>query len=135
MHPAARSKDLLVEPMLDETIVYDLEAHRSHCLNRTAKAVWGYCDGKTPVESMPDRLHDDLGLPGDPALICDALRQLSEAGLLQQPFDMTPAPPASSRRQLCRRLAVAAAALPLITSIVAPTPAMAQSRARRRRRH
>jgi hypothetical protein len=36
MLPKARKKDLIVERLEDETLVYDLKTDRAHCLNHSA---------------------------------------------------------------------------------------------------
>ena len=57
-----------------------------------------------------------------------ALEQLEDRGLLA-PAGARPAPPGLvSRRRMLRRAGLAAAvSLPLVTSIISPTPAQAQS--------
>ena len=44
--PQARpSTDFVVERLADEVLVYDLSAHRAHCLSPAAARVWALCDG------------------------------------------------------------------------------------------
>jgi hypothetical protein len=127
--PRARSSKLVVRELIDETLVYDLEGHRAHCLNRTAALVWKLCDGEHTVSRIAEKVGERLSarVPGEVVRL--ALDQLADRGLLA-PGDFRPAPTAKpvSRRAMMRRLGLAAAvALPLVTSIISPTPVMAQS--------
>jgi hypothetical protein len=124
--PRARERALVIERLADETLVYDLERHRAHCLNRTATLVWDGCDGRTSPAVTAARLERELQVPGGEALVVSALQQLARARLLLD----TPAAAAPSRRELLRGLGLGAAAamlLPAVESIVAPTAAQAAS--------
>jgi len=126
--PAARRSKLVVSELADEVLVYDTEAHRAHCLNRTAALVWKSCDGETPVSRIVERVGGQLSAPVAEDVVWLALDQLAEFDLL---LPTAPRPAASSqisRRKMLRRLGITAAvSLPLITSIVSPTAAQAQS--------
>jgi hypothetical protein len=125
--PRARTEGLVVHELPDEVLVYDRDRDKAHCLNQTAALVWKYCDGKTTVASMAQQLGRDLNTESvDEKVIWFALDQLGKDHLLSE----IAAPPAMlagmSRREMVRVLGVAAAvAVPLVTSIVAPTPAQA----------
>ncbi len=43
--PVARHKNLIVKELPDETLIYDLDSDKAHCLNQTAALVWKNCDG------------------------------------------------------------------------------------------
>jgi hypothetical protein len=126
--PSARKSKLVVRELTEEVLVYDEETHRAHCLNRTAALVWKHCDGKTPVSGIAERVGEHLSSRVSDDLVWLALGQLAEFDLLA-PGAARPAPPnLISRRKMIRRLGLAAAiSLPLITSIVSPTAAEAQS--------
>jgi hypothetical protein len=83
--------------------------------------VWQVCDGK----HTPAQLAERLGLDRDAVML--ALRSLGDCGLLE---DRVSSEPTVSRREVLRRLALvggAAAAVPVIRSIVVPTAAHAAS--------
>ncbi len=125
---ASRSK-LVVRELVDETLVYDVEGHRAHCLNRTAALVWGLCDGRNTVSRISEKVGERLSARVPEEVVLLALERLADRGLLA-PGGVRPAPAESlvSRRAMMRRLGLAAAvALPLVTSIISPTPVMAQS--------
>ena len=44
--PHARTDNLVIRELDDETLVYDMERDEAHCLNQTAALVWKQCDGK-----------------------------------------------------------------------------------------
>ncbi len=127
--PLARTNALVIQELPDETLVYDEERHKAHCLNRTAALVWKQCDGRTTVAQMGDRLGEGVQIPAGNELVMIALRQLEKAKLLATPVAHLPAEvTALSRRQVMKTIGlVAAVALPLVTSILAPTPAQAGS--------
>jgi hypothetical protein len=123
MKPNAREEGLVVQDLPDETLVYDLERHKAHCLNRMAAAVWRLCDGKRDEAALARLLEKQLGTAAGEDVVRLALRDLGRARLLQEPV----APlPRLSRRRLIQRLGQAVA-LPLVVSIVSPTAAQAAS--------
>ncbi|HEX4006741.1 MAG TPA: PqqD family protein [Acidobacteriaceae bacterium] len=129
-NPCARRKDIVTETLAAETIVYDQANHRAHSLNRTVALVWASADGKKSVEEIAGILHRETGIPEDRNVVLLALEELSTAGLLETPATQGAGPALMTRRQLARRLAMAgatAAALPLVATVLAPTPAMASS--------
>lgn len=126
MFPARRKEDLIIQQVDDETLVYNRRNDQAHCLSRTAAAVWALCDGSTTIEDIASALHHDLAISGGSAVALLALRDLEKAGLLE-PGYRAPAT-VLSRREVAKRLGLAAAiALPLISTIVAPSPLMAAS--------
>jgi len=125
--PRARTEGLVIQELPDEVLVYDRERDKAHCLNQTAALVWKYCDGKSTVPTIAKRLEQDLKTETvDEKVVWYALGQLSKDHLLEE----TLTPPAllsgMSRRDMVRVLGLAAVvAVPVVTSIVAPTPAQA----------
>jgi hypothetical protein len=126
--PRAKRSKLVVRELADETLVYDVEGHRAHCLNRTAALVWGMCDGRSTVARIAEKAGERLSACVPDEVVRLALEQLADRDLLA-PSDVRQATMNTvSRRAMMRRLGLAAAvALPLVTSIISPTPVMAQS--------
>ncbi len=126
--PQARKSGLIIQEVDGEVLIYDQVSNKAHCLNQTAAKVWKYCDGETTLADACSALSRDLETPVDEKLVWYAVDQFSNDNLLDE--DVTP-PPAfvvagMNRRQLVRTLGLAAlVAVPLVTSIVAPTPAQA----------
>jgi hypothetical protein len=142
MLPQARHDNLLVQEVQDEIIVYDQARHRMHRLNSTAANVWRSCDGTRTIGELSDLLSvgPAQGPDKEPAqhireeIVWLALGKLEKAHLLQGKLESraTPGQEARdpSRRRWMRRMAVAGGAmlaLPVISSLNAPTPVLAQS--------
>jgi hypothetical protein len=122
--PVARKDDIVVQELPGETLVYDLRQHKAHCLNQTAALVWSHCDGETDVVSIAALLSKELHRAIDEDVVWLALKQLQKSGLLEREIVAPGAKPNVSRREVVRRLGAATAlALPLVTSVVAPTAA------------
>ena len=124
MKPRARTQGLVLTELPDELLVYDLERHRAHCLNPTAALVFKHCDGRRSVAQIARILRRELDVdaPADESLVWLSLDRLERARLLEE---REAAPAAPSRRELVRRLALVAATLPVVATILAPTPAEA----------
>jgi hypothetical protein len=123
--PTARKDSLIVKELPDETLVYDTQRDKAHCLNSTAALVWKNCDGKRTVGQLRELMEKNAGAPVPEEMVWLALDQLETFKLL----DDAPAKPLQlsgmSRRNLVKRIGFAALALPAIISISAP-PASAQ---------
>src|SRR4051812_39735813 len=123
--PRARTEGLVVEALPDETLVYDTDRDVAHCLNVTASMVWRHCDGSNTTKQIARSVSVDLDHPVDETFVWVALDQLGRHHLLT---DSSPPSLISgmSRREVMKALAVSAAvAVPVVASIVAPTPAQA----------
>jgi hypothetical protein len=125
MKPRARKDDLVLTELPDELLVYDLERHKAHCLNPTAALVFKHCDGRTSVKQIARTLGSELDIAPDEGLVWLSLERLDKARLLEA----RPAPPQAtqrySRRDLVRRVGLAVATLPVVATVLAPTPAAA----------
>lgn len=124
--PRARTEDLVVEDLPDETLVYDLTRDRAHCLNPTAALVWRHCDGATTVADVSRLLATELNVPTREAFVWAALERLDKVRLLAEPVRVPASAAGYTRREAVRALGLTAA-LPAIVSIVAPRAAHAQS--------
>ena len=118
--PVARTDDgLIVEEVDREVLIYDHRADEAHCLSPAAAQVWRACDGETSREQLATQLELDA------ATVERALDELEACGLLDGIAN-----PGVTRREATTRFAklgAAAAAAPLIYSIVSPLPAAASS--------
>lgn len=119
--PKMREHGLVIDDLPDEVLVYDLESHQAHCLNRSAALVWRACDGKSSAAHIARKLTAELDTPFNEELVLLALNQLEQQQLLVRPNAMPAQFGVLSRRQMVRRLGLATAiAVPLVTSILAP---------------
>ena len=124
--PLARKDGLLVQAINKELLVYDLERHKAHCLNRPAALIWGHCDGKAAAAEVARLVGSEIGIPLDEETVWSAVTQLDRACLLHERITQPHNAGRLSRREAIRRLGIAAAAsVPLVTTIVAPHAAEA----------
>jgi hypothetical protein len=126
--PRAREAGLIVRHLEAETLVYDVDTDKAHCLNRTAARIWKHCDGTSSVTQICELLSQTMATTIDEKVVWYALEQFNKDGLLEEKIE----PPAAfkiagmSRRQMVRTLGLAAmVAIPVVTSIVAPTAVQA----------
>lgn len=124
--PLARKQSLVVKQMSGEVLVYDLDRDKAHCLNETAALVWKLCDGKNDPATIAKLMEKELQAPIDEKIVWYALSELGKDHLLDQQPEAPPQVSGMNRREMIRTLGVAAVvAVPVVTSIVAPTPAQA----------
>ena len=122
----ARKEGLLVHPLEDEVLVYDLVRHKAHCLNLASATVWKHCDGSQDARDLARIVTRELDMAFDEQMVWLALGQLDKARLLEQRIGPASGPARISRREVIKRVGLAAAvSVPLISSIVSPTPAQA----------
>ncbi|HEV2912197.1 MAG TPA: PqqD family protein [Pyrinomonadaceae bacterium] len=125
----ARKDELVIQEVSGETLVYDLKSHEAHCLNQTAALVWKHCDGRLTVAQVMERLERELKSPVSQEVVWLALDQLEKSDLLEKGARPLAGYAPVSRRALIRSLGIATAvAVPLVTSIVAPTAAQTGSK-------
>jgi len=122
MQPVARTKGLILRELPDELVIYDTARHQAHCLNASAALVFKHSDGKTSVAQLVKQLRREVSSAADETWVRLALERLEEAHLLERAPGAANAP---SRRDVLSRLGWAAAALPVVMTVVAPTPAEA----------
>lgn len=125
--PRVRKRDLLVQDLAGETLIYDLKTHQAHCMNETAEMVWRHCDGRTTMAEMCGVLEDRYRSPAAEETILYVLAKFDKANLLEKEgrgkieFGLT-------RRELIRKVGLGAAILiPVVISVVAPEAAQAIS--------
>jgi len=129
-HPKMRRQGLVIDELPDEVLIYDLERDEAHCLNHTAALVWQSCDGNTTPPEIARRLPLELNADGAKdsreEMVWLALAQLEKNHLLEDSVVVPTEFARVSRRRMMRNLGLAAAiAVPLVSSIVAPTAVQA----------
>jgi hypothetical protein len=126
--PLTRQDGLIIRELENEILIYDTRNNKAHCLNDTAARVWKQCDGHTSAEEISRSLTHQLGTPVDEKVVWFALKQFGRDQLLEETLPVPPAYLASglNRREMVRVLGLAAVvAVPLVTSIVAPSAVQA----------
>lgn len=117
LKPLARTATMTMERVGDELVVYDAETHEAHNLNRIAERVWRLCDGNTTLGQITERLRQEFAPAIDISIVETAVQDLGEAGLLAEKVRLP------TRRQV----AASALLVPVVSSILIPTPAAAKS--------
>ena len=129
MKPISRRDDLVVQDLDGEVLIYDLREHKAFCLNETSALVWQACDGEKNVAEIGRELGKKLNSPANDDLIWLALDQLKKENLIEsKEEDFQIDFNGMSRREVIRKVGLASVvALPIISSLVAPTAASAKS--------
>lgn len=125
--PVARQRDILVQSIENEVLVYDLKTNKALCLNITSAAIWQFCNGKNSIADIASHFQTQSNQPVPVELVEITLEKLSKENLLEnyQPANLMNK---KSRREMIRKVGLATAmALPIITSIVAPSAVAAAS--------
>ena len=126
--PLARTSDFVVQGSGDDTLVYDLKTNKAVCLNETAAIVWKLCDGNRTVSAIAVEVEKQLKSRIDEDFVLFALDQLNGDGLLAKGFVENERFSGLTRREAMRKIGFGSmVALPIVSSILAPTAAHAQS--------
>jgi hypothetical protein len=122
--PMARSRDIVVQEFNKEILIYDLKIHEAYCLNETSSTVYRACDGQT----TPEELKSGHGLTDE--IISLAVDDLRRKNLVENNGgDLPTLLSRLSRREALRKIGLTSMiALPVISSLVAPTAAQTQSK-------
>jgi hypothetical protein len=133
-NPSARREQITVQAVGDETLLYDERRHMAFCLNATASAVWRLADGARGIAVIAAAASVELGNEMGEEVVRVAVDDLQRNGLaiwddgVDSSSVANPAAHVLSRRTMLARLSIGAAALlPVVASIVAPTAAQAYS--------
>lgn len=125
MKPEARRIDVVTQHFGPDVVVYDQVRDVAHALSPVAAHVYEHADGTRDVDALAAGVSATLNIPHDPALVEEALAELGRVELLA----VASAQNAIGRREALYRVGLAA--LPLVTSLAVPAPALAQSRDKR----
>lgn len=116
--PQSKIENIVVQNLEQEVLIYNLETNKVFCLNETSALVYQSCDGKTPFEDFKcnNHLTDEI--------IFLALDLLKKENLLEEGF-VSPIK-GVNRREVIKKIGLTSViALPIISSLMAPTSAMA----------
>lgn len=126
--PAARTENIVVQNLAKETLIYDLDTHRAVCLNETAALVYQLCDGGNSISAIGDKLSKRFGSDVSEDWARLAVEELKNYNLLANGAEIEDGFAGLSRREAIRRVGLTSLiALPVISSLVAPTASMAAS--------
>jgi hypothetical protein len=127
-NPTARKDNLVLQELDGEILIYDLNKNRAFCLNETSSLVWQLCDGEKTVSEIAKAVSQKLDTPATEDFVWLALDQLKEEELLENSREIIADFKDLSRREVIKKVGLGTMiALPIITGLIAPTAAMAQS--------
>lgn len=126
--PKSRTKDLVVQELEKELLIYDLSNNKVFCLNESLALIWQYADGKNSVAHISILIGKKLKTKVSEEFVLLGLDQLKKDNLLENNTDFEINFDGLNRRQVIKKIGFASMiALPLISSVIAPTSAMAAS--------
>jgi hypothetical protein len=113
--PLARTANVVVEAVGDETVIYDTDAHVAHALKPLAAAVYAYADGKNTPAEIAELASYRLASTITESDVVDALEQLDAQALLDGP--VLDVHTGVSRRTALKTFAAAGAGSMLVMSV------------------
>lgn len=126
--PVSRKSDIVTQELEKTILIYDLITNRAFELNETSSLIWLACDGDKTVAEIACQTSKKLNSPVNEDFVWFALEQFKKENLIDNKAEISPPFENLSRREIIRRVGFASVvALPVITSLVAPTAARAQS--------
>lgn len=125
--PLSRVDNIIIQEFNDELLIYDLKIHKAYSLNKTSALVWQLCDGKNSITEIVLSLSKKLNSPVSEDFVWLALDGLRKENLLFDGEEISNLDDLSRRRLLKKAGYSAVVGLPIISSLVAPLPANAQS--------
>jgi Coenzyme PQQ synthesis protein D (PqqD) len=127
-YPLALSEDIIVQDYGNETLIYNLKNNKMFHLNETSSLVWQFCDGRNSIEQISREVSQKLATYASEEVVWLALQYLQTNSLLVQNKELEANLTQISRREMIKKAGLATmVAFPLITSVVAPSAALAAS--------
>ncbi len=128
--PKARKENLVVQESEGEVLIFDLDKNKAFCLNETSTLVWQLCDGNNSVSEISESISRKLNSPVNEDFVWLALDQLKKEKLIVNGEEVVSNFAGMSRREVIKKVGLGTMiALPLVSSLVAPTAVSAQSTA------
>jgi aminopeptidase-like protein len=82
IYPTARTKNIVIQQLGKELLLYDLANNKVYCLNETSGLVWQLSDGKKSLTDISRLMREKLKTNVSEDLIWLALEQLKRNDLL-----------------------------------------------------
>ena len=126
--PISRKSNVVVQELEREVLIYDLNINKAFCLNQTSALVYEFCNGKNSVAEISEQMRVKLKTPVSEDFVWLTLEELTKNNLLEESADYISPFTGMNRREVIRKVGLASMiALPVISSIIAPTAVNAQS--------
>ncbi len=128
IYPVSRKADIVVQEFEHETLVYDLKTNKALVLNSTSSMVWQLCNGNNSIDEITNKMSVSSKQIVTTEMVWMSLEQLKKASLLENYSIETTPFEGLTRREMVRKIGFASVvALPVISSLVAPSAINAQS--------
>lgn len=125
--PCSRVKDLIIQEFEEEVLVYDLIIQKAYCLNKTSAIVWQECDGTKSIKQIARHISSKLNSPISEDFVWLAVYGLKKENLLEK-IDFPNIFNGVPRREAIKKIGLSSmVALPIVSSMIAPTVIMAAS--------
>lgn len=126
--PVSRKANVVVQESGNEVLIYDLIENRAFNLNETSAFVWQACDGNNTVGDIANQISRKMKSPINEDFVWLALQQLKKENLIENDLESAMPFDGLSRREVIRRVGFASmVALPIVSSLIAPTAIQAGS--------
>ena len=127
--PIVRTDQLICEDVSGECVIYDARQKTAHHLNSTLTWIWYGCDGSTTIEQLAAAFEQQFHVTNGVDAVLTGLEQLESRKLLEHRIEI-PAAMVAENSSVSRRAVVVGGSvlMPVIASILAPTPAAAKSK-------
>ncbi len=126
--PISRKQNIVVQEFEKELLVYDLQINKAFCLNETSAIIYQLCDGTKSVAEISQTLYKNLKQSISEDLIWLALDSFKKENLLEEGESFAVNFNGLTRRQVIKKVGFATMiALPVVSSVVAPSATMAAS--------
>lgn len=126
--PKSRQDKIVVQEIKNELLIYDLSLNRAYCLNETSALVWQSCNGNKTIDQISKELSQKLKTNISEDFVWLGLDRLKKENLLVNGEELPLNCNGLTRREVARKIGLTTlAALPLVTSLVAPSAVSAQS--------
>lgn len=127
-YPQGRTSDIVVQQLEDEVMIYDLSDNKAFCLNKTSAVIWQACNGQRSIAEIAEVSGKILNSLVAEELVWLALEKLKKDNLLEKDTYIEESYNGLSRREVIRKFGFSSMiALPIISSLVAPTASSAAS--------
>jgi hypothetical protein len=128
IYPKSRRANIVVQDFENEVLIYDLAKDKAYCLNQTSALVWQNCNGNNSVADISRELSSKAKIDVSAEVVWLALDGLKRDNLLENGDEFEINFNGLNRRQIIKQVGLASMiALPIISAVVAPTAAAAQS--------
>lgn len=126
--PKAETKNILIQELTDEVLVYDLGKNQAKCLNNTLAVIWEACDGTRDFSAIRRFAEQALQTKITDDVVFLALDELNNHQLLEKGFNAAKSLSQTSRREMIKKVGLTTvAAIPIIIAVTAPQAANALS--------